>query len=489
MSDIITASDPSRLPWEMTLAEIIDSAAERHPDKVFLRYDKYAVTYGEFQEATRRVAQTFSRLGVGRGDRVCLFLPNGREVLFIWMGLARLGAICVTVNTAYKQDETAYIINNSESKVLVTHETLLHVAQSAAAQCPSLEASILVSGGSDLPEGWLDFWDLMDSAPAEDPPGHTEVDPDDVAMLVYTSGTTGNPKGVMLTHSMFAASGQGFATWTESTPDERFFTCMPYFHANAQYYSTMGTLCLGATLTVVDRFSASRFWDQVRESESTVVNFIGMMMPVLLKQDPSPSDRDNNVRLFYGSPAMAPEMLEEFERRFGAAVLIGFGMTETCYGTIERLGEPHRQGSSGKPRWHPDSRFQNELRIVDDSGAAQPPGAPRRNNSAQSSSDAGVLAQPGTDRRVPSERMAPHRRPRLGGRRRPSVFCRPQEGRGAPQGGEHIVSTGGGHHQTASWGDGLRRHRRAVGVGRGRGQGLRGTSQIPPPPDYSAGNG
>ena len=79
MSDIITASDPSRLPWEMTLAEIIDSAAERHPDKVFLRYDKYAVTYGEFQEATRRVAQTFSRLGVGRGDRVCLFLPNGRE--------------------------------------------------------------------------------------------------------------------------------------------------------------------------------------------------------------------------------------------------------------------------------------------------------------------------------------------------------------------------------------------------------------------------
>ncbi len=385
MSQIITAKNPSRLPWEMTLAEIIDAAAERHPEKVFLRYDKYDVTYGQFQETTRKAAQAFSRLGVGRGDRVCLFLPNGREVLFIWMGLARLGAICVTVNTAYKQDETAYIINNSESKVLVTHESLLDVARSAAAQCPSLEASVLVSGGGSpspqpSPGGrgrkWLDFWELMDSAPGEDPPSQADVAPDDVAMLVYTSGTTGNPKGVMLTHSMFAASGQGFATWTESTPDERFFTCMPYFHANAQYYSTMGTLCLGATLTVVDRFSASRFWDQVRESESTVVNFIGMMMPVLLKQDPSPSDRDNDVRLFYGSPAMAPEMLEEFERRFGAAVLIGFGMTETCYGTIERLGEPHRQGSSGKPRWHPDPRFQNELRIVDDSGVVQPPGVP-----------------------------------------------------------------------------------------------------------------
>ena len=376
MSLIIAPKDPSRLPWEMTLGEIIDAAAERHPEKVFLHYDKHDVTYGQFQEATRKAAQAFARLGVGHGDRVCLFLPNGREVLFIWMGLARLGAICVTVNTAYKQDETAYILNDSESKVLVAHESLLDVARSAAAQCPSLEASVLIGGGTDLPEGWLSFWDLMDSAPPLDPADQPEVDPNDVAMLVYTSGTTGHPKGVMLTHSMFAASGQGFAAWTESTPDERFFTCMPYFHANAQYYSTMGTLCLGATLTVVDRFSATRFWDQVRESQSTVVNFIGMMMPVLLKQEPSPSDRDNSVRLFYGSPAMAPEMLEEFERRFGADVLIGFGMTETCYGTIERLGEPHRKGSSGKPRWHPDPRFQNELRIVDDAGAVQPPRVP-----------------------------------------------------------------------------------------------------------------
>ena len=107
-------------------------------------------------------------------------------------------------------------------------------------------------------------------------------------MLVYTSGTTGNPKGVMLTHQMYVASGQGFAHWTEATSDDRFFTCLPFFHANAQYYSTMGTLAAGATLVVEERFSASRFWEQVRDADATVVNFIGMMMPVLSKQPESP---------------------------------------------------------------------------------------------------------------------------------------------------------------------------------------------------------
>jgi crotonobetaine/carnitine-CoA ligase len=192
-----------------------------------------------------------------------------------------------------------------------------------------------------------------------------QVKPEDVSMLVYTSGTTGNPKGVMITHQMYAAAGQGFAAWTGSTSEDRFFTCLPYYHANSQYYSTMGSLAAGASLVLVDRFSATRFWDQVRDSRATVVNFIGMMMPVLLKQPPTARDRENSVRLFYGSPALAPELLSEFEGRFGARVLIGFGLTETCYGTIERLGEVHRAGSSGKVRWHPDPRFLNQLRIVD----------------------------------------------------------------------------------------------------------------------------
>ena len=115
---------------------------------------------------------------------------------------------------------------------------------------------------------------------------------------MYTSGTTGDPKGVQITHKMYVAAGQGFAYWTQSNQNDRFFTCLPFFHANAQYYSTMGAIAASGTLIVEERFSASRFWKQVRDSEATVVNFIGMMMSILAKNEPSNLDRDNSVRLF-----------------------------------------------------------------------------------------------------------------------------------------------------------------------------------------------
>ena len=193
-------------------------------------------------------------------------------------------------------------------------------------------------------------------------------------MLVYTSGTTGNPNGVMVTQKMYVAAGQGFAHWTQASSEDRFFTCLPYFHANTHYYSTMGTLAIGATLVVVDRFSASRFWGQVREARATVVNFIGMMMPILAKQPESPTDKDNSVRLFYGSPANSPEFLQAFQERFDTDLIVGFGMTETCYGTIEGIREERRPGSSGRARQHPDPRFQNQVTIVDDQGATVTPG-------------------------------------------------------------------------------------------------------------------
>ncbi|MCE2463777.1 MAG: ATP-dependent acyl-CoA ligase [Dehalococcoidia bacterium] len=374
MSGITVPDDTKRPPWSMTLGEMLDRVVSQSPHKVYLCYQNYQVTYEEFLSYTLKAANLFHELGVKHGDRVCTFLPNGREFPFIWMGLARLGAVCVRINTAYKQSEMAFILNDSEAKALVSHHTLMDVAQEAARMCPSLQDSLVVKDGGEAHPGWKDFWTMLREASPAPSQTWPDVKPNDLSMLVYTSGTTGNPKGVMITHEMYVAAGQGFATWTEATPDDRFITRLPYFHANAQYYSTMGSLAAGASLILEDRFSASRFWDQVRESRATVVNFIGMMMPVLLKQPPAENDRDNSVRVFYGSPALGPEVLAEFEERFGATVQLGFGMTETCYGTIERLGLPHRRGSSGQPRWHPDSRFRNEMRSTGEDGSHLPHG-------------------------------------------------------------------------------------------------------------------
>ena len=361
------------LPWDTTIGEVLDRITGADPDKIFVEIGGASYSYREIRDGVLRTASMFREMGINHGDRVCLFMPNCIEYLYCWFGLSALGAISVPINTAYRRDETAYILNNAEAVALVTDPSLAEVADAAADLAPSIRYRIL--RGEDAPPpnsppeeenergGWTSFSEAFDrAAPLDDRP---DVSPDDVSMLVYTSGTTGNPKGVMVTHRMYAAAGQGFRHWTQGTPDDRFFTCLPFYHANIQYYSTMGALASGATLVIVDRFSASRFWSQVREARATVVNFIGMMMPVLAKNPEQPDDADNTVRLFYGSPSFPPEFLAEFQERFATDIIVGFGMTETCYGTIEAIREDRRSGSSGRARQHPDPRFENTIRIAD----------------------------------------------------------------------------------------------------------------------------
>ena len=364
---------PGRASWEKSLGEFLEIVTSANPDKVFVEIAGQHITYGQFMRRCRAAATMFQRMGIGHGDRVCIFLPNVPEVLYTWFGLALIGGITVTINTAYRRDEMAYILNNAEASALVAHDSLMDVATAAADNAPGVRHRLAV-GGESTPDGWQSYAGLLNDAPQLT--GLPDVSPTDISMLQYTSGTTGNPKGVMVTHQMYVSAGQGFAQWTQATSDDRFFTCLPYFHANAQYYSTMGTLASGATLVVQDRFSASRFWQQVRDARATVVNFIGMMMPVLSKNDPSPDDADNPVRLFYGSPAFAPDFLSDFEQRFGTDIIVGFGMTETCYGTIESIRGERRPNSSGLPRQHPDPRFSNTVRIVDDDGLPVPNGQP-----------------------------------------------------------------------------------------------------------------
>ena len=366
-------------PWNMSIGEFFRNAVKEYSTGVFIEISGEKITYQECFDRSLQTAAMFREFGITKGDRVALFLPNCPEFLYCWFGLSMIGAISVPINTAYKKDETFYILDNSDASAFVAHQTLLSVAVPAGQMSKNLKAQLYVIDGNvgglettTNMKDWKEFYECWDSQPSEDL--DNTVLPDDISMLVYTSGTTGNPKGVQVTHLMYVAAGQGFAYWTHATSRDRFFTCLPYFHANAQYYSTMGTMAAGATLIVESRFSASRFWSQVKESRATVVNFIGMMMPVLSKQPSSHDDRENEVRLFYGSPAFSKEFLEEFQERFGTQIIVGFGMTETCYGTIEELGDSRRSNSSGLPRKHPDEGFVNQLKIADELGNALPTG-------------------------------------------------------------------------------------------------------------------
>jgi crotonobetaine/carnitine-CoA ligase len=174
----------SRKPWETSLGEFLDLAVARSPDKVFLEISGQEFTYDRFQRRVLQTAAAFRAMGVGKGDRVCLLLPNCPEFLLCWFGLSALGAISVPINTAYKRDETAYILNDAEATALVAHHSLLPVAQEAADLVPGVRVR-LVAGGDPpvhppLPGGVSD-WANFDQALSGSAPLGTrpEVAPED----------------------------------------------------------------------------------------------------------------------------------------------------------------------------------------------------------------------------------------------------------------------------------------------------------------------
>ena len=151
-----------------------------------------------------------------------------------------------------------------------------------------------------------------------------DVGPDDLAVLIPTSGTTGRSKLVMQTHRAYAYAGEGFPYWMELGPADRLMTSLPLFHINAPAYSVLGSLACGAGLVLLPRFSASGFLDSARRHGATEFNAIGAMLEILMRQPVRPDDAENPLRLCYTGPSPAREWQEAFERRFGLRVVCGY---------------------------------------------------------------------------------------------------------------------------------------------------------------------
>lgn len=203
---------------------------------------------------------------------------------------------------------------------------------------------------------------LLEHPPVALDPGR--ANPDDVAVLIPTSGTTGRSKLVAQTQRAYAMAGEGFPWWMELTADDRPMTSLPLFHINAPAYSVLGSVAAHASLVLLPRFSASTFIDSARRHGATEFNAIGAMLELLMIQPERPDDADNPLRLCYTGPSPPRERQLEIERRFGLRIVCGYGMSETPYGLIwERGTRPY--GTLGSPRQHPRLGRVNEVRVVD----------------------------------------------------------------------------------------------------------------------------
>lgn len=323
-------------------------------------------TYGEFAAAARRTAALMQDLGVRHGDAVVLHVRNSPELLACIVGLAQLGAVAVPVHPGSTREECGDVVARVAARVVVAEPSALP-AHLGGARGDTVEHLVLARSDTDVP-GTLRYETERD---AREPLTTTAaVASQDAAAVVFTSGTTARPKGVVLSHANLLFSGRFVDAQARLTAADRVMTTMPACHVNFLLNAFLPVLTAGATLVMVERYSAGAFWRQACDHRATVVQSIAMMVRTMLLQPAAEWERHSQVReVLYYLP-ITDEEKRTFEERFATRILNSYGTSETLVGVIT---DP----PTGERRWPSIGQVGPgyEARVVDAAGRAAPVGA------------------------------------------------------------------------------------------------------------------
>lgn len=346
-------------PLHANLGALLDEAAQDDPGKIALNFFEAGekITYGELADQTRSLASGLTRIGVQKGSRVAVMLPNIGAFPITWLALARLGAVMVPVNTRYTPRELNFVLTDSRSTFLIVHADYLPLFDAIREEHPQLEQQLITVGSAARGLDWMGLVQTREPMPA------SEVGHGDLLNIQYTSGTTGFPKGCMLTHLYWLTIGKSYA-WRDGIRYGNILATTPFFYLDPQWLLAM-SFFHRATLHVAARQSVSRFMDWVRAYR---INFCLFPEPVF-KQPASPLDRENE--LIRGSMmAVSPQLHHAIEHRFGFAARESYGMTEIGGGLFMPVHETEMvgSGSCGIPM-----PFR-QCRVVDSDGNDVPVG-------------------------------------------------------------------------------------------------------------------
>lgn len=321
------------------LVAAVRRAADLWPDRTAWTFDPgVRLTFGAVDRLTAGYAQALRQRGIGAGDRVAILLRNQPEFPLLWLALARLGAAMVPVNTRYRTVDAEHLLRDSGAVAVVTTEEFRPLVDPLGVRVLPLEALEPEEGFEQQP-----------------------VDPGAAVNVQYTSGTTGSPKGCVLSHRYWTTLGTSMVEeFPRLVADDVMLTAQPFYYIDPQW-NVVSALLAGAELVVLDGFHPSSFWDKVREHRVTYFYCLGAMPTLLLRMPESPLDRSHRVRAVQCS-AIPPSLHAELEERWGVGWYEAFGMTET--GADIRVGaEEHDElvgtGCLGRPAAH------REVKIVD----------------------------------------------------------------------------------------------------------------------------
>jgi acyl-coenzyme A synthetase/AMP-(fatty) acid ligase len=356
-----------------TVFERFRTTAALAPDDDFLFVDAVtaqaygiapgAITWRTALAEVERLRERYAGAGYGHGHRVGLLLENRPAFLFHWFALNAVGASVVPINAELRSAELQYLIGHSEIALAVSLPQRERDVQ-AAARVAGVRCGTLALGADDLPR-----------APHE-PPHDGAPGTDTECALLYTSGTTGRPKGCRLGNGYFLRAGRWYAeldgVCSVRPGRERIVTPLPLNHVNAMAFSTMVVLTAGGCLVQLDRFHPRNWWQSVRDSGATIVHYLGVMPAMLLSAPAAAADREHHVRWGFGA-GVDRKNHAPFEERFGFPLVEAWAMTETgAAACVMANHEPRHVGTScfGKPEAFVD------VRLVDDEGRDVPAGEP-----------------------------------------------------------------------------------------------------------------
>jgi carnitine-CoA ligase len=329
---------------------ILDSLSwhsQSAPAKPAIEMLNATVDYGEFALRTSILANALSRHGVGPGDRVALFMLNRPEFLVGMIGALKAGAAYSPVSTLLTVDEARYQISDVDPKVIVVdHENLLTVRAALAGSSVNPQVVLLDQAEGSLRAGETTMADFVDHAAPDDP---DPAGPEDLALIMYTSGTTARPKGVMLSHGNLACMADNIIGFMNYQQNERILHHLPMFHMNGGLTNTLPSFVLGATLVLVPRFSASSFSRQLHELRITSANVNATHVRILLNTPPAPTDSDHVASRMMQGLTLEPAELQAFEERFRTRLIPTYGLTESLgINVAGSANSAHSLGCAGR---------------------------------------------------------------------------------------------------------------------------------------------
>ncbi len=349
--------------------EELERQAEALGDKTFLHLlqEERTISYREMDLNANRMANFLLGIGARPGDGVATLMGNSSQFLDVFFGIQKIGMYINPVNTGLRGDGLAFIIDNCDAKFLFVDHDKMDLYDSVRNETPQVKHVIVntfeAPGDYKVPKGMLDLRDAYKNTVSTAKPA-ASFSLDSLLLIMYTSGTTGLPKGVVFRYNKNLVEKVRMLSKLAMKPDSVYYTPLALFHGNALFVTTTQVLVSGATLALSKKFSASRFWEEVYKSGATIFNTIGAMIPILLKQPVHPHEKDHKVKLIISAGCLA-DMWEPFEKRFNVTIWEAYGAIDGT-GTIMNLGNAPK-GSVGQT-------LISDIRLVDEAGNDVPVG-------------------------------------------------------------------------------------------------------------------